>query len=138
VATTSRIASSEQRYRAHPEFGPQQVAHVERTRAQQPQRAPLETHRGEHEAPRDRRQHEARHGQVEERNQLPQQRRHPFAGERQIADVGHVHHEQHEQQNQLAPLRGVAREDLELLEHQLTPVGRQPGEHAVNERTCVD
>jgi hypothetical protein len=115
VTTHDRQRQRQQRQRAHPELGPEQVAHGDRARAQQPQRAPLERHAGEDEARRDRRQHEAGERQVQEGHHVDEEEGDALAAQRQELDVEHVHHHQHRQQDQLRPLRGVAEEDRSSL-----------------------
>src|SRR5207247_8404515 len=87
--------------RPHPELGPEELTHLQRARAQQPQRAALQADPREDETRRDRRQNKPRQNQVHERDDVGQEEGDTFAAQRQELDVEDVHHHQHGEENQL-------------------------------------
>ena len=108
---------------------------VERARPEQPELAPLQRHRREDESRRDGREDEAGQALVEEHHHGDQAERHLLAGEeRQRADVEDVHQQQHREQDQLAPLGRVAEEHPQVLEQELAPRHRQPGQRGAHQR----
>jgi hypothetical protein len=58
----------------------------------------------------------------------------PFSLQRQILDVEDVDDHEHGQQDQLRPLRGVAEEQAQLLEHELAPQDAERREQLVPSR----
>src|SRR2546425_11685115 len=88
--------------------------------------AALERHRRKDEARRDGGEHEPREPEVQERHQRDVEEAHGFAAvQRQGLDVEQVHQHKHAQQDELAPLRGVAEEQLDVLDHELALRDRQ-------------
>src|SRR5207248_6642340 len=99
-------------------------------RAQQPHVASLERHGGENEPRRDGGEHETSQAQIEERNEGDVEKADRLAAmQRQGLDVEQIHDHQHREENELAPLRRVAEEQLHVLDHELALRHGEEGEH---------
>src|SRR6266566_3878225 len=80
----------------------------------------LERYRRKNEAGGDGGQHEPRQPEVEERDERDVEEPHRLtAVQRQRLDVEQVHQHERRQQDELAPLRRVAEEQLDVLDHEL-------------------